>query len=212
MTPLVSLQPGDLLACYGTGWQSLAIRYGTASPFGPSRLRVGPSHVAIACEYEGRMVCVESTTLAKSPCKVRGKHVSGCQVQDPGQRILDYLEIGGRVEVYRLCDWDTLNSCESFELTSMLLGCVKAGLEYDTGGALISGSKLFKFSRLFPGADLQSLFCSELCAKALQSLCLLNRENPTRFNPACLLRRLVRDGTYEFHCEYRRESEVHDAA
>ena len=53
-----------------------------------------------------------------------------------------------------------------------------------------------------PQADLNELFCSELVAAVCMRLGRMNRSNPTKFNPACLLRELVRQGTFQFHREF----------
>lgn len=82
-------QPLDLAACYGTGLTARAVSYGTASLLAPARLRIGPSHVAILCEYHGRMIWVESTTLCRHPCVVTGQSVSGCQAHLPETRLHD---------------------------------------------------------------------------------------------------------------------------
>ena len=60
------------------------------------------------------------------------------------------------------------------------------------GGALrlLDGVLLRRFR------DLHEVFCSELIAATLQRLCRLNREDPTRFNPGRLVRRLIHEGTY----------------
>ncbi|MBT6153663.1 MAG: hypothetical protein HOH82_03115, partial [Planctomycetaceae bacterium] len=63
-------------------------------------------------------------------------------------------------------------------------------------------TRLFKRTRLLPNADLNELFCSELVAAVLMRLSRLNRTNPTRYNPACLLRQLVREGSYQFEREF----------
>ncbi len=50
--PLINtddFRPLDLLACYGTDAASKAISWGTGSLLAPSRLRLGPSHVAVIC-------------------------------------------------------------------------------------------------------------------------------------------------------------------
>ena len=60
-------EPLDIAACYGTGFTATAIRWGTASLLAPRRLRVGPSHVAVLCEFHGGMVWVESSTLCPHP-------------------------------------------------------------------------------------------------------------------------------------------------
>jgi hypothetical protein len=59
----MQLLPGDIAACFGTDLTGRAISWGTASLFAPRGLKVAPSHVAICCEFEERIVWVESTTL-----------------------------------------------------------------------------------------------------------------------------------------------------
>ena len=74
---------------------------------------------------------------------------------------------------------------------------------YDTIGALISGTRLFKRTRLIPflskwlRIDLDALFCSEMIAAILQRTGHMNRDNPTKFSPATLVRTLVNQGTYK---------------
>src|SRR4029079_6544421 len=67
---------------------------------------------------------------------------------------------------------------------------------YDLRGALISGTRLFKWTALMPYATLESLFCSELCAALLMRRARLPLENPSVYNPASLVRELRRCGTY----------------
>ncbi len=190
-------QPLDLAACYGSDLTARAISYGTASLLAPARLRIGPSHVALMCEHHGRMVWVESTTLCRHPCVIRGESVIGCQAHLPESRLYDYCSSGGRVDIYRLAPIERLSSAESRLLTKILVRhFIGRQVTYDMGGALLSGTRLFKRTRLLPSADLNELFCSELVAAVLMRLGRMNRANPTRFNPACLLRQLVRQGTY----------------
>ena len=192
-------QPGDLVACYGTEFVAKAISYGTASLLAPRRLRIGPSHVAVICEHHGSPVWIESTTLCAHPCVILGYPISGVQAHLPEDRIDDYVKPGGRVDLYRLSPIDRLNAGESQLLTRILVKhFIGRRVEYDTGGALLSGTRLFKRTRLLPGADLNELFCSELVAKVLMRLGRMNRDNPTKYNPACLLRQLVREGTVQF--------------
>ena len=80
-------EPLDIAACYGTGFTAKAISYATASVLAPSRLRIGPSHVATFCEYQQRMVWIESTTLCPHPCDITGRKINGCQAHDPASRI-----------------------------------------------------------------------------------------------------------------------------
>lgn len=191
-------QPGDIAACHGADWTSRVIRWGTASPFPPRGLRLGPSHVALMCLWRGEMIWAESTTLCRIPCLVRGQRVSGAQAHRPEERIAEYLEGGGRVDIYRLVHFHRLSLDESRLLTRLILDeFIDPGISYDLGGAILSGTRVFQCSRFFPGANLEHLFCSELVAAVVMRLNRLNHTNPTRYNPARLLRELVRTGKYE---------------
>lgn len=199
--------PGDIAACYGADWTSRLISWGTASQFAPQRLRIGPSHVALLCEHAGGMTWVESTTLCPSPCLIRGTPVSGAQAHRPRDRVQDYLEHGGHVDLYRLTPINRLEQAESQLLSRMLIDhFVMRNSRYDLEGAILSGTRAFQLTRLFPGANLEELFCSELVAAVMMRLNRLNHSNPTRFNPARLLRQLVRSGKYEFHNKIEEES------
>ena len=187
------LKPGfdplDIAACYGTGFTAKAISYGTASVLAPPRLKVGPSHVATFCNYQQRMMWIESTTLCPHPCEITGRPINGCQAHHPASRIADYLADGGRVDLYRLSAIEKLSRDERDLLSRILIRhFVGREVTYDLGGALLSGTRLFKRTRLLPSADLNELFCSELVAAVCMRLGRMNRSNPTQFNPACLLR------------------------
>jgi hypothetical protein len=67
---------------------------------------------------------------------------------------------------------------------------------YDLRGAIVSGTRLFKWTNLMPYPDLGSLFCSELCAAVLMRLHRLPLSNPSLFSPASLVREVRRCGTY----------------
>ena len=162
--------------------------------------------MAVVCEHGGAPLWVESTTLCRHPCVIRRKCVSGAQAHLPSHRITDYVNAGGRVDLYRLTPIDQLSVAESGLLTRILIThFIRREVSYDTGGALLSGTRLFKHTRLLPRADLNQLFCSELAAKVLMRLGRLNRANPTKFNPATLIRRLVREGTIQFVRTYQQE-------
>lgn len=192
-------EPLDIVACYGTDPTSRAISWLTASPFGPRRLRRGPSHVAVICHVDGFPSWIESTTFCRHRCLVRGTRVAGCQVHPAELRIQDYVSSGGHVDLYRLSPVDKLSSAESLLLSRILIRhFVGRSVTYDVGGALLSGTRLFRHTRLLPSADLNQLFCSELAAKVLMRLGRLNRDNPTKYNPSTLLRQLVREGTMQF--------------
>ena len=192
-------EPLDIAACYGTDPTSRAISWLTASPFSPRRLRRGPSHVAVICHVDGFPSWIESTTFCRHRCLVRDTRVTGCQVHPAELRIQDYVSSGGHVDLYRLSPVDRLSSAESLLLSRILIRhFVGRSVTYDMGGALLSGTRLFKHTRLLPSADLNQLFCSELAAKVLMRLGRLNRDNPTKYNPSTLLRQLVREGTMQF--------------
>lgn len=194
-----SFETFDLLACYGTDLVSRGISYGTASLLAPRRLRLGPSHIALICQHRDNPVWIESTTRCRHPCAILNERVAGVQAHLPEQRIEDYTAAGGRVDLYRLSPIDRLSAAESELLSKILIRhFIGRRVTYDLGGALLSGTRLLKRTRLLPGADLNQLFCSELAAAVLMRLGRLNRANPTRYNPGNLLRQLVRQGTYQF--------------
>jgi hypothetical protein len=196
MAAMIPLHPGDLFACYGRDFVSRAVSLATFFPWAPPGLRVGPSHVAIVAEHGGELLWIESTTLAHRPCCIQRLTVAGVQAHSPADRVNDYLAEGGAVELFRLVEIESLARTEAALLSHILVDhFLRASLPYDLRGALLSGTRVFQWSRLFPGADLQQLFCSELVAAVYMRLGRLPRGNPTRYNPARLLRAIVRHGT-----------------
>ena len=130
---------------------------------------------------------------------VVGEPVEGAQSHRPRDRIREYVQSDGKVDIYRLTPINRLSNLESELLSAILIDhFVKAGKLYDMRGALLSGTRTFQLSRLFPGANLEELFCSEMVAAVAMRLNRMNHSNPTRFNPARLLRQLVRSGKYAF--------------
>lgn len=189
-------QAGDILAFYGRGAVSRLISLWTTDPL---RFQVGPSHVGIVCNYTGPEhtgpLLVESTTLNDRPCLIRKLHVRGVQAHDPAIRINGY---NGRVDLYRLVPIWRLDQGESELLTQILVEhFVRKGVAYDTGGALLSGTRVFKLTRLFPAAALNLVFCSELASAVLMRLGRMNVRNPAKYTPGALVRQLVRTGVYE---------------
>jgi hypothetical protein len=204
-------EPGDVFACWGSDWISRGISLPTSSLIGPRGVRWAPSHVAIACPrwypHHERCFWWESTSLTDRTCLESGKEVSGVQVHEISGRLHDYVNPGGRVSVYRLTKFDVLTSPEVSELRKFLGDCLAENAEtesvpYDTKGALISGTRLIRRITLWRN-QLDTLFCSELLAAALQRLGLMCRENPSWFTPARLMRRLLIQGTYHLHTEFR---------
>jgi hypothetical protein len=193
-------EPGDLLIFYGRDLSSRIIEWATR----------GPSHVGIVCPHPfvvppsggaaakppasgtpTEMLLFESTTLCDEPCRLTGRCIAGVQAHEPDSRIASYP---GDVALLRLMPAWRLNPREVGLLHDWLLHV--ASEPYDLRGALISGTRLFKWTALMPYPDLDSLFCSELCAAALMRLYRLPLANPSLYNPASLVREVRRCGTY----------------
>jgi len=191
-------EPGDLVIFYGRDFSSRVIEWATR----------GPSHVGIVCPHtsavpasrgaapppEGgaaNMLLFESTTLCDEPCVLTGKHTSGVQAHEPDSRVAGYP---GSVALLRLSPAWRLNPRETAMLHDWLMRV--ASEPYDLHGALLSGTRVFRWTALMPYPDLGSLFCSELCAAALMRLHRLPLSNPGLYNPASLVRAVRRCGTY----------------
>lgn len=211
-TGLAEFRPGDIAACYGRDPISQLIRLATCSPWRSPR--VGPSHVAILCpaaiqpatpqgerQQPTKLLWVESTTRCPTPCLMQERRAQGVQVQRIEDRLGQYRATAGRVDLYRLSPLWELDREEQFRLTMTLLSHV--GLAYDLRGAIRSGTRLYARLPIFPPACLESLFCSELLAAVLMRLGRLNHANPTRYNPARLLRELLATGKYHYVRTYR---------
>lgn len=195
-------EPGDVLACFGTGGTSRRISLGTSVPIGTRRLRFAPSHLAIIGEHDGDCRWFESTTLSERPCVIQNKLVDGVQAHEPADRVRDYC-LGrdwlghGRVDVYRLSPIDRLDDGER-ELLSRMLVQDFLGVGYDTGGAMLAGviSRPI-FDRFhWVASDLHSVFCNELVCAVLQRLGRMNKQNPGKHNPGSTVRELVQTGVY----------------
>lgn len=204
-----NFKSGDVVACYGTGAISRIITVGTSTLFAPRGTRIAPSHVAIITKTggDGLSLWVESTSLSERPCLVRGETVSGVQAHFVEDRAKDFLYHGGRIIVFRLSGIDGLSEEENLLLTRITNHLINSRASYDTRGAIISGTRVFKrtrflelFSHWLP-IDLNSLFCSELIAAVLMRLGRMNRTNPTRYSPGSLVRELVAQGTYKVEGE-----------
>jgi hypothetical protein len=199
-SPATPFRVGDIVACYGTGVLSRAISLGTASAFAPPGLRIGPSHVAMIVTHEGELRWAESTTLATRPCLIRDARVKGWQLHPIVDRVADYLDAGGRCELYRLHPFYRLHvgEIEAFREASVDYWTEHVA-RYDAPTALFSGSRIVRLLKLYKPADLNALFCSEYCAAVLRRIGRLPADaNPGRYSPARLLRELVKAGTYRF--------------
>ena len=209
--PAYDAEPGDIFCCWGTDWISRGISLPTSSLIGPRSVRWAPSHVAIACPRYApncdRCFWWESTSLTQRECLESKRHISGVQVHEILERIGDYCNAGGKVQIYRLTRFDVLNREAVHELRKFLAECLDdeslhQPLKYDMEGALLSGTKLLGKMLLWRN-QLDTLFCSEMVAASLQRLNLLCRTNPASYSPGRLMRKLLTQGTYSLHREYR---------
>jgi hypothetical protein len=176
-------EAGDILIFFGTDWSSRIIELATR----------GPSHVGIVSREDDRgLLLYESTTLCDLPDRLTGRTCAGVQAHEPEERVRNYC---GRVSRLRLAPAWRLNRYEA-QLLGQMLRHVH-GAEYDLCGALLSGTRLFKWTSLMPYPDLGSLFCSELCAAVLMRLGRLPLSNPSAYHPAALVRKLRRCGVYQ---------------
>lgn len=202
----LQIQPGDIFACWAPDLLSRFISIETSLftwPLSPKGLRLGPSHVAIACPrfppHHSRCWWIESTTMTRHACIESGKPVSGVQVHPVHLRLQDYLETG-RVDLYRLTPINALTPDQIRDMRNDLISWfVRKGISYDAAGAVFSGTRLIRSIDKVTGflqPRFESVFCSQLIAAELMSLCRMNRDNPVRYNPGRLLRTLVHQGTY----------------
>ena len=138
-----------------------------------------------------RNLIYESTNLMDAPCILTQKPVDGVQVHDPYQRTYGY---SGTIWRWRLTRDFELNQDEQHKLVRALLRHV--GTDYDMRGAIKSGSRWLK-QRLWPRADLTTMFCSEYVARSLQVVGRLPLVNPSGLTPGGLYRRLKTSGVYQ---------------
>lgn len=198
--PMVRLEPGDVVACWGTDWLSRRISLIT-SIMGGCRYWA-PSHVAIIGTYNGQTAWYESTTQCLHPCLCCGElSKSGLQVHPPHYRLNDYLHSGGKVRVYRPSDFDAL-CLDIDKLNELLRLALEKHLTYSYKGAAISGTNFLRRSRFIPDVDYKDVFCSEFVSLILRTLGLMDRGD-IRINPGAMIRQLTFPGTYVLDQEYR---------
>ena len=191
-------KPGDILACYGVGFQETSIRVVTFNPFAPRRLKLGPSHVMIVTKYGDELVSAESTSRCSHACIFHKRIRPGVQIHPVIQRVRDYDQAGGYVDIYRLLPVWTLDKAAVDMMASIIDEYVRREVGYDLGGALLSGIRTLQIADSFPGVDHNEVFCSQLVAALLQRLGRMNINNARKYNPSKLLRQLIKTGVYQF--------------
>jgi hypothetical protein len=187
--------PGDLLCCYGRDAVSRLIRWRTCWPIDPWSRWNPPSHVGIIGLRDRQAVLYESTSLGKRPCLHRGYPVRGVQAQPVQQRVDDYLQAGGYVELYRPQGLHQFRLQDIVRLDEAVKHFLGRGAAYDYRGAFLSGMRLPWLARL--STCTKRLFCSEFVAACLMHVGRLNLQTPGFYSPGRLLRELVRLGIYE---------------
>ncbi|TWT51823.1 hypothetical protein KOR42_32960 [Thalassoglobus neptunius] len=197
----MEFKAGDIIAFWGGDLPGRAISLMTSSILPPWSLSWAPSHVGLAMtagqnSSSARML-IESTNFSKHPCRLTNRLTKGLQAQGLSERVRDYETSGGSWRAFRLTWGNELDEVEVDYLRGICRAAIYRGVGYDWTGAGLSGTRLLQLTRLFPTPSAQTLFCSEFIAYALQSLCRMNRANPTRYNPGRLLRELVSTGVYE---------------
>jgi len=201
----LDFRAGDILAFYGSPRLPKRVRHlvpwwislRTSSLRGCPKW--SPSHVGILVRLPGVSevgpLLVESTTLSRLPCLIRGEPVSGVQVHHPWDRIEEYTAGGGWVDVYRPHGWWALSDVEERLLTDLVEKRLLAlSIDYDMGGAIWSGPNWVEWLGLTLPEDLSRLFCSETIAAIEMSLNRMNHKPAGRFNPGRLIRRLTFTG------------------
>lgn len=189
--PQWKFRAGDVLAFRGRDFVSRVIQVGTYVTTGPwFPLRLPPSHVGIILPLHGEMRLVESTTMSRRRCLERFELHDGVQVQRPLERIGDY---GGACEVWRLAPMWSLSTWEADLLSRIVLDYyIRDGkVGYDMLRATLSGTR---WLRLFDNPDPYKAFCSELCYALLARANRLPQDDPARYNPARLIRTMIRCG------------------
>lgn len=202
----LTIEPGDIFACYGSDAMSRFISVETSLLtwlIAPQGLRLSPSHVAIACPryapHEKECFWFESTTMTSRPCLEAGRKVAGVQCHRVGERLSDYLQHGS-VDIYRLTPINALSGNAVRDMRNDLISWfIEEEVSYDVAAAVFSGARLMRSIDKLTGLMVprsEAVFCSQLIAAELMSLCRMNRDNPQRYNPGRLLRTLVEQGTY----------------
>ena len=175
----IAIKAGDIVGFSGAARTSDIVNIAT---YGIPRWSL--SHVGIIANYQGQKLLFESTTLDKLPCEITKKQLNGVQAHKFDDVVENYA---GRVWVYPL--YRPLFESEDRRLSDFVLSLV--GRPYDTEGAIRSGGLLFSLvESLFRSEDLHTLFCSELCAKALSEIGLVPTDDAARWSPNHLIRHL----------------------
>lgn len=177
-------ESGSLLLFWGKEPISRAISFFTR----------GPSHVGVITSPRSRHPALlwEATTLCDLPDYLTNRPRIGFQCHVPEERIESY---NGSVALLTLVDGEKLFKHEAEFLWQWLEHRHLENVKYNYPGALMS-ALLLRWTHLLPYPDMHSLFCSQICARALQRFGKVRRCNAGVFNPASLVREVRSSGVY----------------
>lgn len=179
------LQPGDLIACAGNGFESDFINVVT---YGIPRWSA--SHVMTVGDHDGKKLLFESSTGVPAPCAVRKRIIDGTQAHEIDSRINGY---DGKIWVYKLRIH--LRAWERKAYGRFLVS--NLGKPYDTPGAFRAGGGAWSwFESHLHSSCLASLFCSEYVASALHHIERFDTDHLSKWSPNALIRECIRRGMF----------------
>lgn len=191
--PYPEIKAGDLLFVSGKTPMGHLINLGTGrlpnvGPLGRWRV-AGYSHVAIVASVFGDLIAFESTSFGRPPCVCTPRdnpvgvqaHYISTLLDSPG----DVFHFPLRCPLY---------PDEEERLLQFLHVCL--GREYDFWGAGKSGGRyiLRAIQIMFGKEDMSDVFCSELVAKALSVVGVMQCKNASAWSPNRLARYVRRRG------------------
>lgn len=213
-------QPADILCFSGRGWTSWAIKTFTHWPWDQPKI----SHVSVVAHtsqelieklaaftrlvkipeerisgWQEQLLMFESTTLNDRPCEITGQMIKGVQAHKPLDRIEAY---DGDVYYCRLTRPYRAKFESNGRQRRLSIGCLaRIGDAYNGRGAALSGTHLTLRLRdhfwAWSKTDRTRLFCSQYLASVLSPIDLFPIDDPRKWNPARLLKKLVSSGVYK---------------
>jgi hypothetical protein len=187
------VKAGDLIAVSGKGLASNAIQIGSLSLPNVGSLGrwnwAGPSHVLIAAPIWGERTVYESTSFPRPPC-VRSNRPNPKGVQ--AHFLKDIVDAGGNVWHYPLRS--PLYLDEEDRLLQVLDSYIGRGYDFLGAGKSGGGYALRLIQRLIGSEDLSLVFCSELVVAAYVHVGIMQHKNAGAWNPARLVRHVLRQG------------------
>ncbi len=177
------MKTGDVIAFSGKGRVSEIIKWKTGSPYSHVALVLGAD---LGGAFGGvNMLIIESTTLNNVADAKTGELIKGVQMQWLSKRLQSYNGAAWWGRVTQEITPDGLRNMESWVRKKH-----DERTPYDSVQAIGAGADLFDW---IPGIenepDFNSLFCSELVARAWQQAGLLDQDfNASEMTPADIMK------------------------